>query len=274
MSLPDSLPWMESVDAKMTRAREHLDTLHTEARLFFKSTKRKFIMKSNGNEAWIVHYIEDGVPPIRFGVLLGDCVFNIRSALDNLICGHIRSRNPIAPCKSTQFPICSKQEQWNAKCKQYLKGVEPAMQQMLRDLQPCFRMSSVPEQDPLSVLNVLSNSDKHRAVNLTLAYDIDFSLKVHKNDGTVHVWNATKPLYAGDIGTIPLDLDPATVQPCARVEANGTAILIIGEVGPWGQRPVWSVLADLHEYVQHRVVMPLKPFFLPPFSNKSSQSME
>ena len=204
---------MEGVDAKMVRAREHLETLHAEARVFFESTKRNFILKSNGNEAWIGHYIEGGVPPIRFGVLLGDCVFNIRSALDNLICGYLRSRNPHAQCDCSQFPIFSRAEEWDNHYKVHLKGVEPAIQQMIRDLQPCFRMSSVPEQDPLSVLNVLSNSDKHRAVNLTLAYDIDLSLKVHKNDGTGYVWKATEPLYAGDVNTIPLELDPATVQP-------------------------------------------------------------
>jgi hypothetical protein len=53
MSLPDSLPWMESVDAKMVRAKEHLDTLHAEARVFFEITKRNFILKSNGREARI-----------------------------------------------------------------------------------------------------------------------------------------------------------------------------------------------------------------------------
>jgi len=82
---------MESVDAKMVRAKEHLDTLHAEAGVFFESTKRNFILKSNGQEAWIVHYIEGSIPPIRLGVLLGECVFDIRSALDNLVCGLIRT---------------------------------------------------------------------------------------------------------------------------------------------------------------------------------------
>ena len=33
MSLPNSLPWMESVDAKMVRAKEHLDTLESAHQL-------------------------------------------------------------------------------------------------------------------------------------------------------------------------------------------------------------------------------------------------
>ena len=165
MSLPDSLPWMESVDAKMVRAKEHLDTLHAEAGVFFESTKRNFILKSNEQEAWIVHYMEGSIPPIRLGVLLGECVFNIRSALDNLVCGLIRTADSHAPCKGIQFPICSAEEQWE-------------------------------------------------------------------------------------------------IQPSARVEARGTDILIIREIGPWGQRPVWSVLTDLCEYVRDHVVIPLKPFFV------------
>ncbi len=262
MSLPDSLPWMESVDAKMVRAKEHLDTLHAEAGVYFESTKRNFILKSNGQEAWIVHYIEGSIPPIRLGVLMGECVFNIRSALDNLVCGLIRTADSHAPCKGTQFPICFAQEQWERNWQKYLKGVEPAAQTMIRDFQPCFRMSAAPENDPLSILNVLCNSDKHRAVTLTLAYSHDLTVRVHANDGSVYLWRATEPLYAGDVHTIPLNLDPTSIQPSARVETSGTDILIIREIGPWGQRPVWSVLTDLYEYVSDRVVIPLKPFFV------------
>lgn len=253
---------MESADAKMARAKEHLDTLHAEAGAFFKSTKRKFDLMSNEHESWIVHHIEDAIPPIRLGILLGECVFNMRSALDNLVCGLIRMRDSNGQCKGTQFPIFSKQELWEKNWKSYLKGVEPAAQRIIRDLQPCYRMSAVPEDDPLSMLNDLCNSDKHRAVTLTLAYSQDFALKVHANDGKIYFWRATEPLYAGDIHTIPLGLDPAAIQPSARVEAIGTDVLIIGKIGPWGQRPVWSVLSDLYEYIRDCVMIPLKPFFL------------
>jgi hypothetical protein len=123
-------------------------------------------------------------------------------------------------------------------------------------------MSAALENDPLSILNVLCNSDKHRVVTLTLAYSHDLTVRVHANDGKVHVWHATEPLYAGDVHTIPLNLDPASIQSSARVEARGTDILIIREIGPWGQRPGWSVLTNLYEYVRDRVVIPLKPFFV------------
>ncbi len=112
--------------------------------MFIESAKRNFVLKSNGHEVWIVHYIEDPIPPIRFGVLLGECVFNMRSALDNVVCGLIRTKDSNAPCKGTEFPISSTEEQWKKHWRKYLKGVEPSAQMMIRDLQPCFRMSAVP----------------------------------------------------------------------------------------------------------------------------------
>jgi len=253
---------MESFDAKLARAKEHLDTLRAEAEVFFNATKRNFIPKTNGREAWIVYQVEDSFPPIRLGVLLGECVFNMRSALDNLVCGLIRTKQGYVPCKGTQFPICCTREAWDGCWQKYLKGVEPAAQGMIKDLQPIFRMPLAPKDDHLNALNELCKADKHRAVTLTLAYTHDLTLKVHANDGKVHVVKVTEPLYAGDVHTIPLRLDPATIQPSARIESSGTEVLIIREVGPWGDRPVWAVLADILEYVLNRVVFPLKPFFI------------
>lgn len=123
-------------------------------------------------------------------------------------------------------------------------------------------MPALPENDPLATLNVLCNGDKHRAVTLTLAYSHDLTVKVHANDGKVYVWKATEPLYAGDVHTIPLNLDPATIQPSARVETSRTDVLIVRAIGPWGQRPVWHVLTDIYEYVRDRVLIQLKPFSL------------
>jgi hypothetical protein len=262
MPLPDSLPWMESVDAKMVRAKEHLDAFYAEAGVFFEGRKRNCIPKSDNKKAWIVHYIDDPIPPIRLGVLFGECVLNLRSALDNLVCGLIRTADSHAPCRGTQFPIFSVENRWEKKWREHLKGVEPSAQKMIRDLQPCFRMRAAPDNDPLSILNELCNADKHRAVTFTLAYSHDLTIMVHAKDG-VHLWQATEPLYAGDVHVLPLDIDPTNISPDVRIDARGTDILIIREVGPWGQRPAWSVLTDLHEYVRDRVMIPFKPFFHP-----------
>jgi hypothetical protein len=121
-------------------------------------------------------------------------------------------------------------------------------------------MPSSPEDDHLNVLNVLCNNDKHRALPFTMAYSHDLTVRVHASDGKIHVTKATEPLYAGDVHTLPLELDPSTIETSARVETSGTEVLIMRENGPWGNRPVWSVLSELLDYVRHRVVTLLNRF--------------
>jgi hypothetical protein len=72
----------------------------------------------------------------------------------------------------------------------------------------------------------------NRAITLTLAYSHNLTVRVHGKDGKVHEVRSLKPLYTGDVHTIPLDIDPATIQPSARVETRGTEALIIREIGP------------------------------------------
>ncbi len=239
--------------------------------MFFESRDPQFILKSNEREAWIVHYIVGGIPPLRLGVLLGECVFQMRSALDNLVCGLIRTADPCAPCEGTQFPIASTSDRWEGSFRKHLRGIEPAAQKMIRDLQPCYRSATAPEGDPLAILNRLCNSDKHRAVTLTIAYSHDLMVRVHGRDGEVYEWKATEPLYAASVHSIPIGLNPLTVQPSARVEVRGTGVLTIQDVGPWGLRSVWSVLADLHKYVVDQVIIPLKPFFLAPPGSRAKR---
>jgi hypothetical protein len=47
-----------------------------------------------------------------------------------------------------------------------------------------------------------------------------------------HIVKAKEPLYAGDVHTLPLDLDPSTIEGSARVETSGTEVLVIREIGP------------------------------------------
>src|SRR5689334_360515 len=92
-----------------------------------------------------------------------------------------------------------------------------------------------PEDDPLNVSNNLCNSVNYRALILTMAYNLDLTVHVHVNDGKVHVAKAMAPLYGGDVHTLPLNIDPATI-PSAGVEMTGTEFMAIREVGPWDDR--------------------------------------
>lgn len=46
---------MESIDAKLAQRKSTSDYLYSEAGAYFETTKHRFILKSNGHAAWIVH---------------------------------------------------------------------------------------------------------------------------------------------------------------------------------------------------------------------------
>lgn len=91
---------MESVGAKVARAEEHLCLLKTELDTFVRAIKHHTHVKTNpaNGAAWIVFYMDNNVPSIRISTIIGDYLHNLRSALDNLVCGLIRANNASHDC--------------------------------------------------------------------------------------------------------------------------------------------------------------------------------
>ena len=138
-------------------------------------------------------WANDYIPPMRLSVLLGDCVHNMRATLDNVVWGLARTIDPRCTCKGTAFPFRQSEADWNANCDRELAGVPLDAQEIIKALQPWHDSTS-----PLITLNRLSNTDKHGACNLTLAYNRNAGFRVHGDDGTMTDIACKEPLYLGD----------------------------------------------------------------------------
>ena len=110
MPLPNSLPWMESVDAKMIRAHEHIEALGRASIEYLASIKINLNIMTAAQlpNPWLVAVASDYIPPIALSAMLGDCVHNMRAALDNLVCGLARTQDRFCTCKDTAFPYTQK----------------------------------------------------------------------------------------------------------------------------------------------------------------------
>src|SRR5258705_10395795 len=112
MPRPNSLPWMESVDAKIRRANEHLFTFTEEVSKWLRDTKHNFVVKHDpktGNQ-WLVCWANYEIPPIYLSAILGDIGFNLRAALDHLACGPVRTPQPASSAAGRQFPTYTKRK--------------------------------------------------------------------------------------------------------------------------------------------------------------------
>jgi hypothetical protein len=260
MPLPNSLPWMESVDAKMIRAHENIFELAREINEWFASITINIYLKNAPHlpNPWMVAVASDYVPPVRLSVLLGECIHNMRSAVDNLVCGLVRTTKPRSKCSGLAFPMLKDANEWDRKTDQKVKGVPDAAIATIKQLQP--QPGSV-HSSPLTILNKLSNLDKHCGCNFSLAYARDTVFRLHVGQGRILEIRPGKQLYLGDAHDFVLPIDKRLVAAGTRVQSSGTLVLTLQEEGPWGDAPVMEVLQYCFDYVERSVIGPLTHFF-------------
>lgn len=208
MPIPSSLPWMESVDAKMGRANEHLFSLTNEIQKWLSEQKRNFALKVNPHTGaqWIVYWTDDDIPPVFLSAILGDIMFNLRSVLDHLVCGMVRTREPAAPCERLQFPVFTERDKWDtAATRAMLKGVPPPAVKVIESLQPYRRGELNAALDPLNILTILNNWDKHRAIHLTSTFSRNTYLSISEAATGREVCKMAlrEPLRSGDTADVP-----------------------------------------------------------------------
>lgn len=265
MSIVHSIPWCESVDAKLDRAKEHLDAVHNELDAFNRR-KPTFLPKTNPqtNEAYIVWWVDDPNPPLSVSVRIGEFLYNLRSALDNLVCALVRKeKGNVATCSGNGFPIHTDCDVYEREAIRALKGVPPPARALIHELQPYCR-GNTSDKDPLNILNQLRNRDTHRALRVGLAY--------HKNTQVLVYDSFTKKLVAhatlaevvyptSGPPSIPLPITAAELPAMVDVKLGSTSGVMFREEGPWDDRTVNDVLVTCFEYVERRVVARFKPFF-------------
>lgn|GEM_PF-1917404 len=117
---------------------------------------------------WIERFQIREPPPLRWGVMLGECVHNLRSALDHLVCQlTLLDGGTMEDCAQTQFPIASKcKAQFDRMADRRIPGLSEWHRAMVRRAQP-YRAGDSAWKHPLAILADLSNADKHRLINPT-----------------------------------------------------------------------------------------------------------
>ncbi len=264
MPLPKSLPWMEGVDAKIRRAEEHLGAFTREAAQYLATARPRIIRKTNveRTEHWLVLYTEDPIPPIELSVLIGDFLYNLRSALDHLVCGLVLKNAPMSECSKNEFPVFKTATDYLKGSKRRLNGVPDEACRLIKQLQPFQRPT--PDDDPLWILHSLCNRDKHRVPNLTIGYQRNIEIRIPTKIPSTIVVRLPERFYIGDVETVPLPGDPSTIEDDVRVQATGRGMLCLRSTEPWAERPVDELLIACLSYVKDRAIPPFKPFFRQP----------
>lgn len=177
MSVPESeysFHRLAGVVAKFNRSKEQFDVLRTEIGEFLDRKPEPHLSRGEFNAdtwEWIERF-QMQEPLLRWGVILGDCVHNLRSALDHLICQvTLLDGGSMDDCEESQFPIASKSEgQFEKMAKKRLPVCfSDKHRAMVKRAQPYHAGDDAPRH-PLSILAELSNADKHRVLNASFSF--------------------------------------------------------------------------------------------------------
>lgn len=256
---------LTNVRLKLARAEEHLHELDDEIASYLDSEPYKIVknVQPQDRELVFIEFHVTAEPDARLGVIIGDCLHNLRSALDYLACGLVE-RNGGTVTRRTQFPILIRQptdEAGTPKLPSIAGGVAPKVLEIIDESQPYKNREDAPTH-PLLILRHLSNADKHRLLHPVAAYLKDGESALHFA-GTVlrSLPSAAVLHHEGALGAFklpkPFDvLSSANVQ----VEAKGQAFVAIQEAEPLTAEPVTHVLEAILRFVRADLVGRLHSF--------------
>ncbi len=149
---------------KIEATTRHMQRLQEAINGFFEENLEvaPIVGEANANGTQYLFRVKSVIdyPARKWGVILGDAVHNLRSALDQLVWTFARDGND-----RTAFPICLTERDWIVDAPARYWSCPPGFVRMLNDVQPYHRGDvNEARKHPLWILNALSNLDKHRTI--------------------------------------------------------------------------------------------------------------
>jgi hypothetical protein len=246
----------KGVREKLRRAELHRKAFEGRAERFLHDNTYQAMRKSDpetGQHVWIGKVRRDP-PLVRWGALIGDCLFNYRSALDNLAydLSIAYSGHPLPAHVEfvSEFPIFWRTAPTEAKLHKKIGAIDPEARKLITEMQPYGRR----DRQALKYLDALQNHDKHRTIHLVQAAAVGVGYYI--GDGGDPGINLNfSPFIDGDV----------IARADAQVKNDPVftfGIAFAGE-GPGRGYEVNRMLGWISQHIANRVIPPLVPYLRP-----------
>jgi len=163
---------LTAVRQKLARAKNKLDALSKEAAAYLDPAPYRFVVETRGYTEAITCRI-DRPPNPDWAHELAEIAYQARSSLDLLIRQLVIDSGNV-PKRGTQFPIFIARNEYTTKRgresprDRMLKGVATRHRRVIDNLQP-YQRARKAHEDPLAVLQAVSNRDKHNDIYTAVA---------------------------------------------------------------------------------------------------------
>ena len=227
---------------KVDRAKQHIHDLKVARERFLAEEPARFATKfdsQTGEELLYITHLRP--PPAAFGLMAGDAIHNLRSALDHLAWQLVLA-NGQTPGNQTAFPIFDDAARYQAGRNRYIQGMAQSAVDAIDATKP-YKGGN----DALWVLHRLDIADKHHALLTTLTSLVSAEFHVNRSflDPRFRFGAFSLPGIKGLIeGQVFF-----TRQPEVHKEVNLTFDVSLSEAGVIERKPLSPMLDQMFETV-------------------------
>jgi hypothetical protein len=259
-----------SWDLKVKRAEKHLKELKTELRRYAaKKPYRAVRVRQPRGQRHIWRYVLEMTeqPDPMLAVITGDCLFNLRSALDHLAVGMAPNsrRNSAAwpveftdPWEVRRDGSCVYDEERRKSFASKVKGIDPKAVAMIKFAQPYEREH--PEVDTIALISRLENADKHRQL-ITLGSGIrKLHTLVRVGDEILEQGDLGFRGEGAEVAKFAFPSRPDLKESEVHVEISGTATVAIKIADVDGNFPMPTALEALVHFMRDVAIPEFTPY--------------
>lgn len=256
--MPPAAADLGAVYLKLDRAEVHIETIRAEISAFEERDPSPFGFRAeptplrDNTIQYDLYAVIREEPPRELGLIVGDAIQNIRAALDYLV--YALASPQVRGERRTQFPIYLEQRDFDEHSPSMLKGLMPDERDLIERVQP-FMASGVPREDPLAILNRLSNRDKHHLLVTMVASVSETDSWVSSNNAEVRFTHLARGAVHDGTRIVSFTARPRDptermdVYPQSglqiQVDDTGIASFAIGAV---------ELLEMIHHHVRHMII--------------------
>jgi|CXWL01.1.fsa_nt_gi hypothetical protein len=249
-------PSLKDPILELIRAKEHLNSLEVELRMFHTSKPTEVAIKVNPASGLNVLHVKLPMPPDRLGLIAGDVFFALRAALDHLM-WQLCLFTTETPGKRTDFPCA-----WSFDPREGKRGTEALLHEAMKEIPPTaavevkalqpYHRGDTYKDDPLWQIDELCNIAKHMTIPLSHGM-VEFKSNITEAD----VEEMAMP-YLGEIIYVLTPEGSAKVQ--LHPEARSSVVFGSRNLGI---EVTINEIRTLHEYVGNAVFPKFVRFFEP-----------
>ncbi len=238
---------LDGARLKLERANEHLDALEAEIGRYL-AGDFYMLVRDEKPDRTIFHLWVKEEPPPRLSVILGDCVHNLRSSLD-YVAWQLVIANGGVPDDNTAFPIWDRKPRDGVFAPKSCAGMSKDALALIEGMQP-YQAGDRARQHVLWFVRELSNTDKHRTLNLTAASvsGMNVRLFVGSREHTAIIPGGIFR-HRAEVASFPIPAD-VMERDYVKVESRGDSFIALKDVGPWGEEPILRLLEQAYRLIR------------------------